>query len=308
MYEKLARIEKQLFDIELDFLRRSYLATRPQFLERAETIAAKIPGFWPVVVDEAPEEIDRRIQPRDVAVLSSLRAVDVERFEVVDEGRGEPRSLKLTFTFEPNEWLEDERLEKKFWWRASGEGWSGLVSEPVGIRWKDRDLTEGLLGMAVRLWEKERELQASGSAISEDVKSTKEYKELVEKIERTPQDAISLFAFFGFRGHHVSAEESAAAAEKEKEGLLSLDPLKDSDEGIRQLPDTEIYPHGEELAIAIADDLYPGATQYFTKAQERDAAISEEELVSDSVSQDGDEESDAPKDNVDAPPKKRKRL
>lgn len=159
MYEKLARIEKQLFDIELDFLRRSYLATRPQFLERAETIAAEIPGFWPVVVDEAPEEIDRRIQPRDVAVLSALRAVDVERFEVIDEGRGEPRSLKLTFTFAPNEWLQDERLEKKFWWRASREGWSGLVSEPVGIRWKDRDLTEGLLGMVVRLWEKERELQ-----------------------------------------------------------------------------------------------------------------------------------------------------
>lgn len=159
MYEKLARIEKQLFDIELDFLRRSYLATRPQFVERAETIAAEIPGFWPVVVDEAPDEIDRRIQPRDVPVLSSLRAVDVERFEVVGEGRGEPRSLKLTFTFAPNEWFEDERLEKKFWWRASGEEWSGLVSEPVGIRWKDRDLTEGLLGMAVRLWEKERELQ-----------------------------------------------------------------------------------------------------------------------------------------------------
>lgn len=107
--------------------------------------------------------------------------------------------------------------------------------------------------------------QARGSAISEEVKSTKEYQELVEKIERTPQDAISLFAFFGFRGHHVSAEESVATAEKEKKGRDYLDPLKDSDDGLRQLPDTEIYPHGEELAIAFADDLYPGATQYFSE-------------------------------------------
>lgn len=44
------------------------------------------------------------------------------------------------------------------------------------------------------------------------------------------------------------------------------------------------------------------------KAQERDAAISEEEPISDSISQDDDEESDPLKDDVDAPPKKRKRL
>lgn len=44
------------------------------------------------------------------------------------------------------------------------------------------------------------------------------------------------------------------------------------------------------------------------KAQERDAAVSEEELVSDSISRDSNEESDPLKNDVDAPPKKKKRL
>ena len=168
MYEKLARIERQLSSIENDLLRRSYLATRAKFAERAHVIAAEIPSFWPAVIDEAPEEIDRRIQPRDVPVFNSLEAIDVERFEVTDEECGEPRSVKLTFNFKPNEWFEDKVLEKRFWWRASEDGWSGLVSEPVNIKWKEKDLTEGLLGMAVSLWNLENEMKVSSQSRIEE--------------------------------------------------------------------------------------------------------------------------------------------
>lgn len=163
MYDALARIEEQLADIELECLRRTYTATRPKLLERAAAIKT-IPDFWPIVIDEAPPEIDQRIQPRDVSALSCVIGIDVERFEIEGAEHGEPRSIKLTFTFKLNEWFEDEKIEKKFYWRTSKDGRSGLVSEPVVIHWKERDLTEGLLDMAVKLWEKEQELDVRPSA------------------------------------------------------------------------------------------------------------------------------------------------
>ncbi|KAL8945246.1 MAG: hypothetical protein Q9211_000205 [Gyalolechia sp. 1 TL-2023] len=158
MYDTLARVEKELAEIELDCLRKTYIASRPKLLERATAIEA-IPDFWSTVIDEAPAEIDQRIQPRDVPALNCLTGIDVERFEVVDADNGEARSIKLTFKFKPNEWFHDETIEKKLHWRMSKSGWSGLVSEPVRIHWKDRDLTEGLLDMAFNLWQKENELK-----------------------------------------------------------------------------------------------------------------------------------------------------
>lgn len=167
MYDALARIEEQLAGIELEYLRKSYVATRPKFLERATAIEA-IPDFWPTVIDEAPAEIDQRIQPRDVAALNYLTGIDVGRFEVRDAGHGEPRSVKLTFTFKPNEWLVNEKIEKKFYWRMSKHGWSGLVSEPVDVQWKDRDLTEDLLDMAIKLWRKEQEFDVNPNVATAD--------------------------------------------------------------------------------------------------------------------------------------------
>ena len=98
----------------------------------------------------------------------------------------------------------------------------------------------------------------------EDIKTTHEYSDLVGRIEQTPQDAVSVFAFFGFRGHDVTAEESSVAVQKETERLNDLEPWKEIDSGEKQLPETEIYPYGEELAVAFAEDLFPEAIQYFS--------------------------------------------
>lgn len=283
MYDTLARIEKQLADIELEYLRKTYIATRPKFLERATAIEA-IPNFWSTVIDEAPAEIDQRIQPRDVPALNCLTGIDVERFEVLDADNGEARSIKLAFTFKPNDWFHDEKIEKKFYWRMNKSGRSGLVSEPVSIQWKDRDLTEGLLGMAVNLWQKEKELEVSKTLRSDrseplilhtkqargqnrdDIRATDEFKILTKKVERTPQDAISIFGLFGFRGHHVSAEESGMATESTQNMVDGVEHLEQLDKETPGLPDTEIYPHGEEVAVAFSEDLYPGATQYFSRS------------------------------------------
>ncbi|KAL8943705.1 MAG: hypothetical protein Q9216_000904 [Gyalolechia sp. 2 TL-2023] len=300
MYDTLARIEEEIANIELEYLRKTYTATRPKLLERATAIEA-IPDFWPTVIDEAPTEIDQRIQPRDVPALNCLTGIDVERFEVLDADNGEARSIKLTFSFKPNEWFHDETIEKKLHWRMSKNGWSGLVGEPVRVHWRDRDLTEGLLDMAFNLWQKEKELEVSRSCTQQQIKTlilhtqqargqnrddigaTDEFKLLVEKVERTPQDAISIFGLFGFRGHHISAQESLSAMDG-KNGMVegAKSGVEGPEKGLPALPGTEIYPHGEEVAVAFGEDLYPGATQYFTAAKERDTKISEEELVSDS--------------------------
>ncbi|KAL9009590.1 MAG: hypothetical protein Q9173_005396 [Seirophora scorigena] len=288
MYDTLARIEEQLADIELESLRKSYIATRHKFLERASAIDA-ISDFWSTVIDEAPAEIDQRIQPRDVPVMNCLAGIDVERFEVQNAAHGEPRSVKLTFTFEPNGWFADKKIEKTFYWRMSKHGWSSLVSEPVGIQWKDRDLTEGLLDMAIGLWKMEQEHGQSNGQGRADVRISDEYMKLVEKVGRTPQDAISIFGFFGFRGHHVTVAESEKALERRKRMIEGVEEWEVLDSEPPPLPDTEVYPHGEEVAVAFSEDLYPGATHYFTIAKERDAKISDEEVVSDSKSS---EESD----------------
>ncbi|KAL8711753.1 MAG: hypothetical protein Q9220_003924 [cf. Caloplaca sp. 1 TL-2023] len=288
MYDSLARIERQLADIELDSLRKTYIATRPKLLERATAIQA-IPGFWSTVIDEAPVEIDQRIQPRDVPALSCLVRLDAERFEILDAEHGEPRSIKLSFTFKPNVWFHDESIEKRFYWRTSDNGSSGLVSDPVKIHWRDHDLTEGLLEVAANLWEKEKELKANGQT-SEDMKATAEYKTLVEKIQRTPQDAISFFGLFGYRGHHISAQKSFDATKTQQNLTKGAEQGREAEEESSPLPDTEIYPHGGEVAVAVCEDLYPGATQYFTAAKERDAKISDGEIGS--TSSDSEEHSD----------------
>ncbi|KAL8659857.1 MAG: hypothetical protein Q9226_000222 [Calogaya cf. arnoldii] len=274
MYDTLARIEKQLAAIELDHLRKTYIATRPKFLERATAIQT-IPDFWPTVIDEAPAEIDQRIQPRDVPALSCLTGLDIERFEVKDADNGEPRSIKLTFTFKPNEWFFDNKIEKKFYWRMSHNGWSGLVSEPVNVRWKDRDLTDGLLELVVALWKKELDLETHAAKAC-NLESTEEYQILVERIQRTPQDAISFFAFLGFRGHRISAGECTAAMEKAQSTVQISRETESSSEESPPLPDSEIYPHGEEAA-----------------AKERDTKVSDEELLSDSNDSDTFDESNS---------------
>lgn len=98
----------------------------------------------------------------------------------------------------------------------------------------------------------------------DDIRATDEFKTLVEKVERTPQDAISIFALFGFRGHNISAKESEDAMERKKHMIDGVEQWDELDTESPPLPDTEIYPHGEEVVVAFSEDLYPGATQYFS--------------------------------------------
>ncbi|KAI5293430.1 hypothetical protein KEM52_005542 [Ascosphaera acerosa] len=105
---------------------------------------------------------------------------------------------------------------------------------------------------------------------------------------------FSFFTWFGYRGRDVTAEESAAAEKEDaerwdklKKGDLSDEgehstggPRKDEDEdaesdvdeddGDEGLDDAEICPDGEEIALELADDLWPKALQYFNESFEMD--------------------------------------
>ena len=183
--------------------------------------------------------------------------------------------MSIKFEFAENEYFEDTTLEKKFWYRKAKDGWSGLVSEPVSIKWKkDRDLTSGLLDMVCKAWEAEKNTSSNGAS-KEKREMTAEQKALSKTIENTGIGGLSFFAWFGFIGRRVSAEESVEASRLEKERRekrkagKTTPSLPESQDGEEEDEDDlgmelEIFPDGDDLAIAFTDDLWPGAIKYFS--------------------------------------------
>ena len=313
-------------------VRQQVELTRALYAKRHKTVS-QIPNFWPLVIEQAPPDIDEYIQPSDSALLlSSLVSLSVSHFEIEDGGTGDPRSVSIRWEFSDNDYFEDKVLEKKFWHRRSKNGWAGLVSEPVDIRWKKgRDLTGGLLGLVKRAWDEEQALEKEGKL--RPVGLTAAQKALKRKIDDTGLGGVSFFAWFGFRGNRVSAEESRLAWEKEKEkrqrrqeGQEAASPPDededddDDDDDDDEDEDLEIFPDGDNLAVCIAEDLWPGAIKYFSQlipfpeivvclsnilivanAQEQDAASD-----ADFESDDGDAEAQGVDDNDARPSKKRK--
>lgn len=174
-------------------------------------------------------------------------------------------------------------LEKRFWYRRARDGWCGLVSEPVPIRWKKgKDLTGGLLDLVCRAWDSQpvRQQDASGGgsagaqAGSAKEAMTAEQKALKKKIDQTGMGGLSFFAWFGFIGRRVSAEESEEAMRKEaerrnlrKQGQKIDTPVENESEegGEGAGMSLEIFPDGDDLAVAITEDLWPGAIKYFSE-------------------------------------------
>ncbi|PMD57960.1 uncharacterized protein K444DRAFT_533048 [Hyaloscypha bicolor E] len=275
-YEDLADIERDFDDAETDIIRKQVLLTAPLYSRRSKTIS-QIPNFWPLVLEQAPPDIDQYIQPSDSALLlSSLLNLSVSHFEVDLD----PRSVSIRFEFAENEYFDDKVLEKKFWHRRSRDGWSGLVSEPVGIKWKtDRDLTGGLLDMVVKAWEADKSTSTTSQSNSNGAGNssrglTPEQKALKKKIENTGMGGLSFFAWFGFIGRHRKSRSRSS----------SRTPSSDEDEESVGEDDVgmslEIFPDGDDLAVAFTEDLWPGAIKYFTQAQEQDA-LSDADFESD---------------------------
>ena len=171
-------------------------------------------------------------------------------------------------------------LEKKFWFRRTDDGWSGLVSDPVLIHWKKgKDLTHGLTDAAYRAWEAEQKSSAAtngsqtGAKGKGPAKRLPEQKVVIKKMEKVSEGSLSFFTWFGFRGRHITAEESAAATTKEEERRARIAkgetlPAEEEEPRCEAAAETErlmeVFPAGEDLAMAISEDLFPGALKYFS--------------------------------------------
>lgn len=293
-YADLADIENDFEDAETEIIKTQAKLMAPLYAKRQKSIS-QIPNFWPLVLEQAPPDIDQYIQPSDSALLlSSLTSISVSRFEIEsaikgkDTAEGDPRSVAIRFEFSGNEYFEDKVMEKKFWYRKARDGWAGLVSEPVPIKWKEgKDLTEGLLDLVVKAWKEEMKTSQQNCDHSRKrLNQSEVQKTLKKKIESTGMGGLSFFAWFGFIGRRVSAEESKEVELKREESKQARKAAKneegadadtDSDAGDNEEGDDdstmelEIFPDGDELAIAISEDLWPSAIKYFTQAQEQDA-------------------------------------
>ncbi|KXJ92927.1 hypothetical protein Micbo1qcDRAFT_232596 [Microdochium bolleyi] len=295
-FEELQDLEHEFEEAENEIMRQQIALTKSLYEKRAKTIA-QIPNFWPLVLEQAPQEIDQYIQPTDSQVLSDhLTNISVEHFEVDKD----PRSMILKFEFSDNEYFEDKVLEKKFWHRQASGGWAGLVSEPVAIKWKDgKDLTGGLLDLVVKVWKEEKNdpKASKDSTPKKEADYTALEKQLKEKIENTGMGGASFFSFFGYRGFHITPEESVAAIKKadterkERAAGKKTDDEEEEDEDDDEEDPLalEIFADGDELAVAIAEDLYPSAIKYYIQAQEMDGLS---ELDFEEMDEDEDDEDD----------------
>jgi Nucleosome assembly protein (NAP) len=174
--------------------------------------------------------------------------------------------------------------------------WEGYVSTPVRIGWKeDQDLTKGLLDAAVDLYEAEQKDK------NVDRTTLKEYEVLEKKLEEAEAEAnllgdeeeedaddenplsirspagVSFFAWFAYRGNDVTAEQSAEAAKEELERWQKIekgekvdeddddesDDEDEDDEDEASIANVEVFPGGDDVAVALAEDLWPNALKYY---------------------------------------------
>lgn len=249
-------------------MKQSWKLSQPLYKRRRDLIP-RIPHFWSLVLDEAPPEIENCIQPSDSRIFAEhLQHFDVERFEIDTE----PRSVMLSFEFSENPYFENTKLEKKFYWRNSLEGWSGLVSEPVAIQWKTgKDLTNGVTDATIALWKQwqssggEKKRRGFSTMIGDPV-----YIALKEKLESSD---LSMHSFFTLFAHvstyrYVTAEESKEAGEKESADKTKGAPENEDEEDDDLVDDQDVMacPRADDLVNVLVEELYSNAIKYFSKS------------------------------------------
>ncbi|KAK2882521.1 hypothetical protein FQN49_000287 [Arthroderma sp. PD_2] len=189
------------------------------------------------------------------------------------------------------------RRELKFTAAGKRRVWEGLVSEPVRIQWKkDMDPTHGLLDAACDLADAEKAFlkKEKKEKLSEDERmNLPEFEKLVEVAAKVEAEAgpdnegeedgdeddvspagLSFFAWFGYRGADVSEKESQAARKEDKETTEKMrkgekipgedDDDEDEDEDEEDsLAIAEIFPDGQNVAIAFGEEVWPEALQCY---------------------------------------------
>ncbi|EXJ91532.1 hypothetical protein A1O3_00080 [Capronia epimyces CBS 606.96] len=318
VFAELGDLEKEFAQVELDALRRKEYALKPLYSKR-ETLLNSVPDFWPTVFGNGPEEIQQFLSPDDLALISVITSFSVERYQIESETAGEPRSLRFTFEFAENEFIEDRKVVKEFEYKPREDGPGSLVSRPVLIKWKGKkkDVTHGLLGAAVELYAAEEALRLKNGETEIDIverESLWQHEKLREqlvKLDESPELEPSFFNWFGFRGA-VKTAYPKKAGEDRANGAED-----DEDEDEEPMLEVEIFPAGEEFAIALAEEVWPDAMDYFMSAQEESSSSSEVNGILVDDGEDSSEDDDVPElvegeiapevEAEDARPRKRQR-
>lgn len=236
----------------------------PLYAKR-QKIISRIPEFWSTVFLSPPPQIGQYVQPSDLDLLAHITSFQVERFEIDDSGtKGDPRSIRITFEFGPNDIIEDKKLVKELRYRhAKKGGREGLVSNPVPIKWKTKkkDLTRGLGPCAVSLFEAEKavKLKINGDEVDavsrEGLWQNERVLQGLRRMEELGEDRLGFFAWFYYRGVDLSARNGKAGGKEDDEGA-------DSDDGLR---DVEIFPGGSDMANFLAEHLWEDAVDLYRK-------------------------------------------
>ncbi|KAI1108224.1 hypothetical protein F5Y14DRAFT_437000 [Nemania sp. NC0429] len=289
--KELHLFEAAISDVDTEVTAKQYLMSRDIFAARQKTIA-KIPSFWAVTFDNAASELEAAVTQSDLEVFSAaLTSVEVTRPEVPASAKasdlglekfGEPRSLQFTFRFGDNKWFSDKELTKIFYFRYGKDGSAGLVSEPIKINWKSpqTDLTQGLSDAALAFWhaQKTNPSQNIDGVLANDARHARdaaakelpEYKSLAKQLEDNVEGSLSFFNFFSYRGRWISAAEHVAAKAEllarrqaaQAGNEVDEDDDDDDDEDFTEEA-VETFPAGHEVAVTIAEDIFPNAIDYF---------------------------------------------
>ncbi|KAL2369964.1 hypothetical protein RJ035_008068 [Blastomyces gilchristii] len=237
--------------------------------------------------------------------------------------------------------------------------WEGLVSQPVRIPWRkaEVDPTKGLLDAACNLAEAEAKVAAGKKITPEQRLDLPEYEKLVTEVAKVEAQAglraeraadgnddededededdhedggpadVSFFAWFGYRGRDISAEESEEAmkadeeywgkiargekveGDEEKEGeddAASGDEFEEDedadDDDEDGLMDAEIYPEGHELAMSLCDEVWDNALKYYVQSLQAPEFGSDIDFDMDGMEDDDDDD----EEETDRPRKKAK--
>ena len=301
-FQALADLEKDFAAVELDALRAREYALKELYSTRAKHLS-QIPNFWPTVITHGPQEFQDLLGPNDEEILDSITSLKVERYQIVSDREGEPRSLRFTFEFDPSaqehKLFEDTVVVKEFEFVARDDlvGGGGYVSKPVNFSWTKAGKKKGLnrfLDLSEQLYQAEGALVQGQKIEEKEREGLWQYEKLKEELEKMEDKAMegddstetSILDFFGYRGAVKGASEEVKKEKStkkpangdtkihedaEEEESDEEDDEDDEDEG---LLDVEIFPLGAEIASCLAEDLWPNVMDYFMKAQTEE----EEEL------------------------------
>ncbi|KAJ9504439.1 hypothetical protein H2202_000495 [Exophiala xenobiotica] len=248
VFESLGDLEKEFAQVELDGLRSKEYSLKPLYTKR-KALLDRVPDFWPTVFGNGPEEVQQLFSPDDLALISCITSFTVDRHQIESETKGEPRSLRFTFEFAENEFIEDKKLVKD----------------------KKKDLTHGLLDGAVELHAAEEALKLKNGKEQiefvdrEALWQHEKLREKLLKLDESDDDQSSFFNWFGFRGA-IDAVHPWNVADNGANGADDED--EEDDEDVYQMLEIEIFPAGEEVAIVLAEELWTDAMDYFMSAQE----------------------------------------